>query len=137
MVIGLLRIAAGPACNAIRHKRIDMTTPTQLADENKLTVVYRIEPGCLGPTGKDHVEACCAFAQQAMQSIESGFISWQIVPRFDKTLPELQYQVVNKKLDTDKTEKYLQLFDRNLADFENNVHERISVLIEQYLDRPA
>ena len=28
----------------------------QLSDEKKIRVMYRVEPGCLGPEGADHIE---------------------------------------------------------------------------------
>ena len=31
----------------------------------KLLVMYRIEPGCLGPQGADYVEEFCVFAKQS------------------------------------------------------------------------
>ena len=36
----------------------------------QLAVIYRVEPGCLGPEGAAHIEGFCQFAQlhEALQS---------------------------------------------------------------------
>ena len=34
----------------------------------KLLVMYRIEPGCLGPQGADYVEEFCVFAKQKIKA---------------------------------------------------------------------
>ena len=71
----------------------------QLPDSKKLTVVYRVEPGCLGPTGRDNIEAFCDYANKELAPTDSGFVNWEIMPRYDKSLPEMQYLIANKKLD--------------------------------------
>ncbi|MBI3187091.1 MAG: hypothetical protein HYZ31_04345 [Gammaproteobacteria bacterium] len=114
-----------------------MTSQPQLPESNKLTVIYRIEPGCLGPAGSERVDSFCTYANQELKAVDAGFVNWNIVPRHDKSLPELQYAIAGKKLDTEKTGKYLGATGRNLADFENNLHEKMAVLIEQFLKRQA
>jgi len=104
-----------------------------LPQEKKLTVVVRIEPGCLGPEGIERIEGFCNFAQAEVESIDSDFVQWELVPRYDKSLPEMQYKTINKILTHDKAAKYLEIFNKNLDEFEDHIHEKLTVLIDQYL----
>ncbi len=36
----------------------------ELADDKKLHLLYRVEPGCLGPTGADTIERFCEYANE-------------------------------------------------------------------------
>lgn len=107
----------------------------QLLPDNKLTVVFRVEPGCLGPKGKDHVDDFCKYAQENVQTLDSHFSHWEIVPRHDKALPEIQYRVANKTLSHAQAAKYLEAFDRNIDEFEEDLQDRLAVLINQFLKR--
>ncbi len=104
-----------------------------LTPDKKLTVIFRIEPGCLGPTGTDLIDNFCAIAQKEFETINSDFMHWQITPRHDKDLPEMTYKINNKKLNHDKAEKYLEIFKQSLDDVEEHLHEKLSVLIDQHL----
>ena len=64
--------------------------------ERKIAVLCRVEPGCLGPDGRDHIEAFCALAQRAMQHFDVDVGTWILTPRYDKTLEEMQYSVADK-----------------------------------------
>lgn len=101
----------------------------------KLTVTFRVEPGCLGPDGAEHIEGFCKFAKQAVVKLDSDFVRWVITPRYDKTLDETEYKTNNKKLDHDKAEKYVRAFGKELDDFEENLQDKLSVLIDEYLGR--
>lgn len=106
-----------------------------LPQEKKLTIIFRVESGCLGPRGTTHIEEFCHFAQQEFASVDADFIHWEIMPRHDKSLAEMQYQVGNKKLSHDKAEKYLAVFDKELDEFEGHLHKKFAELIDQYLGR--
>lgn len=110
-----------------------MNIPLPLAQEKKLTVVSRIEPGCLGPDGIEHIDEFCTTAQQAFDGIDADFIQWQLSPRHNKNLPEMQYKLMNRLLSHDKADKYLQLFDKSLDEFETHLHEKLAELIDDYL----
>ena len=101
----------------------------------KLTVTFRVEPGCLGPDGADHIENFCKFAKKEVASLDSDFVRWIITPRYDKSLPETEYTTNNKRLDHDKAEKYLQVFSKELDDFEEHLQDKLSVLIDEYHGR--
>ncbi len=104
-----------------------------LPPEKKLTVIFRIESGCLGPTGQDLIDDFCQLAQKEFESIDSGFMHWQIEPRHDKELPEIAYRVNDKNLNHDKAEKYLEIFKQSLDDVEGHLHDKLSILIDQHL----
>ncbi len=106
-----------------------------LPEEKKLVVVCRVEAGCLGPEGIDHIEAFCGFAQKEYASTDADYINWQIVPRHDKLLSEMQYRINDKKISRDQAAKYLEVFNKKLNLFENHMHEKLGCLIEQYLGR--
>ena len=104
-----------------------------LPKEKKMTVVCRIEPGCLGPEGIDLVEEFCTFAQREIETIDSDFIHWELVPRLNKEYEEMQYQVNGKNLSHEKAAKYLQIFDVKIDEFEDRLHDKLSELIDQHL----
>jgi len=85
-----------------------------LTQEKKLTVIFRIEPGCLGPKGEEHVDKFCEFAQKKIDSVDADYVSWIIQSRHDKSLPEMEYKINNKKLNHEQAEKYLNLFKKEL-----------------------
>lgn len=112
-----------------------MAISLPLNDDQKITITFRVEPGSLGPTGKDHIEAYCDKAQQHFKTVDADFVHWQIIPRYDKSLPELQYSLINKTLNSSQAEKYLNLFGKCINEFEEHLEENISQLIEDFLDR--
>lgn len=109
-----------------------MNISLPLPQDKKLTVICRVEPGCLGPEGGNYIEGFCAFAQQEFASINSDFVHWEIVPRYDKSLPEMQYNISNKKLSHNKAAKYLEIFKKNIDAFEAHLNEKLVYLIDQY-----
>ncbi|AWB68317.1 hypothetical protein C2869_18730 [Saccharobesus litoralis] len=106
-----------------------------LSVHEKLTVIYRLEPGCLGPTGKDHIEDFCQYANKSLRSIDSECVNWAIIPRYDKSLPELEYQIQRKKLDKAKAEQFIDVFKKDLDSLEEHMHEQLSLLIDNFLQR--
>jgi len=110
-----------------------MNVTLPLAKEKKLTVIFRIEPGCLGPQGESHIKEFCQFAQKEVESIDADFVHWVLTPRSDKTMPEMQYQVSNKILTHDQADRYLDVFKKNLDDFEQHLHDGVTRLIDQYM----
>ncbi|MEP0356688.1 MAG: hypothetical protein ABJH06_18910 [Paraglaciecola sp.] len=101
----------------------------------KLTVTFRVEPGCLGPDGIDHIEKFCKFAKKEVAELDSDFVRWVITPRYDKSLPETEYKTNNKRLDYDKAEKYLTIFGKELDDFEEHLQDKLSILIDEFHGR--
>lgn len=112
-----------------------MKAKLPLPREKKLTVVFRVEPGCLGPEGQKHAEEFCAFAQQACEPIDADFVHWEIVPRYDKSKPEHEYNINSRYLSHDKAEQYLALFGKSLDEFEGHFHDRVTQLIEEFHGR--
>ncbi len=110
-----------------------MNSNFPLPQEKKLTVLFRVEPGSLGPDGSEHVGKFCDFAQKEFELIDSDFIHWEIVPRYDKSLPEMEYRVGVKILTHDKAEKYLKIFEKILDEFEDDLVKTLSRLIGQFL----
>ncbi len=101
----------------------------------KLTVTFRVEPGCLGPDGADHIDGFCKHAKKSVAGLDSDFIRWVITPRYDKSLPETEYKTNNKRLSRDKAQLYLNVFGKDLDEFEEHLDDKLSELIDEYLER--
>lgn len=112
-----------------------MITANSLPDDKKLIVLFRVEPGCLGPNGKDYIEDFCYFAAKALAEVDAGFVRWQIVPRYDKSLPETQYLLAGKQLTYQQACKYMVLLGKELDDFEMHLNDKLSELIDEHLGR--
>lgn len=111
-----------------------MNIKLPLKEEQKLSVLYRIEAGCLGPDGEDHIDEFCMFGQPQVAPIDIDFVLWKLVPRQDKMLPEMHYSINGKVLDHVKAEKYLSLFGKNLDTFEEHLHDKLAQIIDDYLE---
>ena len=96
-----------------------------LSEDKKLSVIYRVEPGCLGPLGKSHISEFCNSAQTELSSLASDYIIWNIVPRNDKSLPELQYTLAEKRISHSQAEKYLAFFGEILDEFEGELADKL------------
>lgn len=103
-----------------------------VASEKILSLTFRVEPGCLGPEGSSHIEDFCQFAQRQLSTSNNYFLLKKVIPRFDKTTPELQYQINNKTLSLNQVTKYLSLFKKDISDIEDDFQEEIAQLIEEY-----
>ncbi|MFL0803976.1 MAG: hypothetical protein K6L81_09660 [Agarilytica sp.] len=104
-----------------------------LPEDKKLCVTYRVEPGCLGPEGAKHVVGFCEYAQKNIQSLDADYISWTITPRNDKSLPEMQYNVVGKRMNHAQAEKYLAVFDKSLDEFEGHLEDKLAEFIGTFM----
>lgn len=109
------------------HKQLN------LDKSKKLNILCRIEPGCLGPDGMAHIENFCRFANQALKQFKHNYLIWIPLPRYDKSLPEMQYSINDRQLDRDKVSQYLAHFGYELDSFEEMFHEHLSELIDQFL----
>jgi len=112
-----------------------MKTNMPLTEEKKLTILVRVEPGCLGPEGASHIEEFCRAAQIEFASIESDVVHFQVEPRFDKSLAEIQYTIINRPITTEQAAKYMKMFNKDLDELEGHVYEKLAMLIDQYLER--
>ncbi|WP_166424823.1 hypothetical protein [Paraglaciecola sp. 20A4] len=101
----------------------------------KLTVTFRVEPGCLGPDGLVHIEGFCQYAKLRVAALHNDFVRWRIVPRYDKNLPETEYKTNNKRLDHIKARQYLSVFEQELDAFETHFQDELARLIDLYLGR--
>jgi len=107
----------------------------ELSQEKKLNVLYRVEPGCLGPDGPKNIEAFCDFAEKKVEDLDANYVHWEIIPRFDKSLPEMEYKALGKNLSHDQADRYLAVFKQNLDEFEEHLHDKLGLLIEDFLGR--
>lgn len=106
-----------------------------LPKHQKLNVLFRVEPGCLGPKGSEYVDEFCAYAEKAVEDLDADFVHWTIVPRNDKQLPEVEYSVNSKKLTHNQAARYLEVFEKQLDEFEGHLDEKLALLIDEYFGR--
>lgn len=112
-----------------------MTLINAIPDNKKILVLFRVEPGSLGPDGNQYIEDFCDFAQQQLQACANPYIQWSIVPRFDKQLVEMEFQISSRKLSRDKVNLYLNAFGENLSDFEDELENNLEAIINQFFGR--
>jgi hypothetical protein len=112
-----------------------MPSVSSLDNHKKLAVTYRVESGCLGSSGASLVDDFCAYAQQEIQGLDANYVVWMITPRTDKALPEMQYQVLGKRMNHDQVGRYLQLFNKSLDEFESHLIEKLTQLIHQFMHK--
>lgn len=112
-----------------------MSASNQFPEEKKMTVIFRMEPGSLGPDGKDYVLEFCEFAQTQLRACAKYYINWFIVPRFDKTLSEIKFQLGDKVLTEQQATKYLSMFDESYDDFEEELENNLEAIINQFFGR--
>ena len=108
-----------------------------LLDNQKLFVIYRIEAGCLGPRGNELIADFCAYTQAELGSLASGHMDLSIEPRNDKTLPETQYTLADKRISHSQAKLYLARFDKIPEGFDDNFSDRLEALISEYMRRRA
>ncbi|GFD82530.1 hypothetical protein KUL118_53920 [Tenacibaculum sp. KUL118] len=108
---------------------------TQLPLYKKLLVMYRIEPGCLGPQGADYVEEFCVFAKKRLKDRHNHCLRWAIKPRYDKTRPELEFQIKNATLSRDNAARYLASFDIEIDAFEEALDEELADMVDAFFER--
>ena len=108
---------------------------TAISTDKKLRVKFCLESGCLGPEGANLIDEFCEFAQQEITSFNADFIVIEISPRVDKTLPEIQYGLNGKGLDSNQASRYLKMFEQNLSSFEAQLDEKLVMMIEKFFDR--
>ncbi len=104
--------------------------------ENKLTILYRIEPGCLGPDGDQHVDQFCTLANKQVadnSALLNHIVTWVIEPRWDKTLPEMQFKLIRKTISHDQAATYLKTIGHELDSLESTLIKSITAQVNQYL----
>lgn len=101
----------------------------------KITVICRVEPGCLGPDGADHVEDFCKLGQKEFDAIDPDKVEWQIVPRFDKTKPEVQYKLRGRYLSEEQSALYLKALGKDPEEFEEDMFKQLTVSVNHYFGR--
>ena len=102
----------------------------QINDDKKIRLMYRIEPGCLGPKG---AEDFCRFANKHIKSPFYG--QFVFLPRYDKTIDERQYSVNSRNLSLAQARAYLKHFEINIEEFEEQLDELLTKAIDLYFKR--
>jgi hypothetical protein len=110
-----------------------LNTHPQLHEKNRLTVVFRVEPACLGPEGDQKIEEFCRYAQQKLAIQDAHFVSCRIVPRYDNSLLEMEYSIAEKRLNGDQVTRYMEVFQACPNTFENNLNDEVTQLINDFL----
>ncbi|WP_119393276.1 hypothetical protein [Salinibius halmophilus] len=103
-----------------------------LAEHQLLNITYRIEPGTLGSNGMDFIEGFCGFLMNQSQDFYPQVIRLNIVPRYDKSLPEKDFFVMKKHISYEQAEKYLQAINLDIEDIEDQLDDRTSLMVDDY-----
>ncbi|MDU0111802.1 hypothetical protein RT723_02010 [Psychrosphaera aquimarina] len=104
-----------------------------MSQELDLKLVVRVEPGSLGPDGLDHVESFCMVAEKVFSKVEFANLTFKIVPRYDKKLPELELLMNRAPLPQQRAVLVLDKLNLTFELIEEEVMERISKLIDRFL----
>lgn len=110
-----------------------MNSSLPLPDEKKLLVTYRVESGCLGPEGECYVSSFCEFAQRQIQPLYADFIAWNVVSRDDKHEPEIEYNLVTKRVSHSQASRYFAAFGSSIDQFEIDLSEKLTELIDEFM----
>ncbi|MBQ4833588.1 hypothetical protein J8L70_10085 [Pseudoalteromonas sp. MMG010] len=105
----------------------------QISDEKKIRLMYRVEPGCLGPQGVEYIEDFCRYANKHIKS--PYYSKLMFLPRYDKTKDERQYSVSNRNLSQAQAKAYLQHFEINIESFEEQLDELLTKAIDLFFKR--
>ncbi|GHB60628.1 hypothetical protein GCM10008107_07340 [Psychrosphaera saromensis] len=104
-----------------------------MSQDLDLKLIVRVEPGSLGPDGLDHVEAFCEVANKVFSKVDYIQLSFTIVPRYDKALPELELLMNDVTLPEQRATLLLDKLHVTFDQVEEEVMERISKLIDRFL----
>ncbi|WP_407332563.1 hypothetical protein [Enterovibrio sp. 27052020O] len=99
----------------------------------KLNILCRLEPGCLGPQGASKIDDFCQYIKQDMLALNSDSVTLNVVPRNDKSLPEIQFTVMGKMMTRKQAEQYLERLDQNLDNFEALFEDKLEKLIDKFM----
>ena len=113
-----------------------MNSELNIPKEKKLTILYRIEPGCLGPDGKLEIDEFCLFASTKITDMKLMFVNCTIEPRNDKTLPELQFYLLGKHISYDQAKLYMHKFERDIDVFFEDLDDRLANYIDEFIQKP-
>ncbi len=101
----------------------------------QLEAVYRLEPGCLGPDGAQYIEEFCQFAQPLVSAHAPAFMRWVLTPRFDKSLPELQFRLGSRNLSEDQADRLCSTYQTDTDTLVEELNHHLMLLIDQYFGR--
>jgi len=101
--------------------------------DDKLIIECRIEGGCLGPSGADHVDAFCEFATLALADLNTDKMTCYVTPRENSSQQEFQYKLIGKKLSHQQANRYLVALGIEITEFEHRIEDRLLELIEQFM----
>jgi len=101
----------------------------------QIVILYRLEPGCLGPDGKAHIDAFCQFATPLLASQTAAFMRWQLEPRWDKTLPECQGFFDNRPLKDEQLARLLSHYHTDADALIEQLNEHLTLMIDQFFGR--
>ena len=112
-----------------------MNTVVSIPEEKKLLLIYRVEPGCLGPDGISYIKDFCKHAGDTFTNHHSNYVVYQFIPRYDKFLAEMEFSINNQRLSEKKASQYMSLFAQTLEGFEEDLQNQLTSLIDMFFGR--
>ncbi len=101
--------------------------------KHRLHILYRVEPGCLGPEGARYIDDYCVYANQHIPALP--YATFEFVPRNDKSLPEWEFSLNKKSLSDSHVTKYLNLLNTDVDTLDDYVCEHLANTIDTFLGR--
>lgn len=99
-----------------------------------MTLLFRIEPGCLGPDGRQHIETFCKLAEQVYLRHPLTGVQFEFVPRYDKQLPEREFLLGERTLNREQAVRLMEHYGHELPHIEAQLDDTLSRLITHYTD---
>ncbi len=106
-----------------------------MTNNTLIEATYRLEPGCLGPDGAQYITEFCQFAQPLVSAHAPAFMQWVLTPRFDKTLPELQFSLAGRVLSDSQAERLCSSYQTDADTLVEELNHHLMLLIDQYFGR--
>lgn len=109
----------------------------QLPPETQLTILYTVEPGCLGPQGDQLIDQFCKFIAEKLNSTFGENCLWIIQYKTHLSAHHIDYQIDNKRLNREQAKQFLHASQKDIEHFENDVDELVVEYIEEFLGRSS
>lgn len=105
-----------------------------IVENHKLTILLRVESGCLGENGAAHIAEFCIYAAEKTRDYYDDYIIWKFQPREDKALSEMAYFIGDKKLKSTQAEQYLTALSatQTLGQLEEIMQIKLVDLVDEY-----
>jgi len=111
-----------------------MKSNLPIQQDNKLLVIYRLEPECLGTLGHKQINDFCAHITKRILPVDSDFVKWTVLPRLAATEKEVEFRLGGKLLQMQQVVRYLAVFNRDYDVFVESISNAVLKQIDHYFN---